>query len=224
MNNIDIKQQEYFSNNLKELMHKNNFTQQALAEKLNTLNIKVGQTTISNWINKNPEKVIIPNQQKIDGLCKVLNCSMSDLIQDVNPPKPHPTFLEVTKKRFPVLGEVAAGKPIWMNEDKDCFVMADAEINADYVLIARGDSMVGIGIKNGDLVFIKKQDIVRNEEVAVVAIDEEATLKRVIYDKLNNKITLKAENPKYEDLVYSGEQLDHIKILGRAVFYQSLIN
>ena len=142
---------------------------------------------------------------------------------DVNPPKPHPTFLEVTKKRFPVLGEVAAGKPIWMNEDKDCFVMADAEINADYVLIARGDSMVGIGIKNGDLMLIKRQDIVRNEKVAVVAIDEEATLKRVIYDKLNNKITLKAENPKYEDLVYTGEQLDHIKILGRAVFYQSLI-
>ena len=219
MDFIDVKKE--FSKNLKEMMHLNKLNQKNLSDRLFDYGLNCSQASISQWCSGTR----FPSDENIiNALCIIFNCQRSDLIPEANPVKPHPTFLEVTKKRFPVLGEVAAGKPIWMNEDKDCFVMADAEINADYVLIARGDSMVGIGIKNGDLVFIKKQDIVRNEEVAVVAIDEEATLKRVIYDKLNNKITLKAENPKYEDLVYSGEQLDHIKILGRAVFYQSLIN
>ena len=215
-----INAKKELSNNLKELMITNRLKQKDMLDELSKMGFEVKQQNLSKWMNGES----FPRDQNIiSAFCVILNCQRSDLIPEANPVKPHPTFLEVTKKRFPVLGEVAAGKPIWMNEDKDCFVMADAEINADYVLIARGDSMVGIGIKNGDLMFIKKQDIVRNEEVAVVAIDEEATLKRVIYDKLNNKITLKAENPKYEDLVYSGEQLDHIKILGRAVFYQSLI-
>ena len=223
MNKNDFTNEEIFSTNLRNLLKENDLTQSMLVSKLKELGIDTQQSTISYWLNKDASKVRIPSMKKLDALCKIFNCSISELIPDVNPPKPHPTFLEVARKRFPVLGEVNAGKPIWEKEDKDCFVMADPQIDADFVVIARGDSMVGIGIKNGDLVFIKKQDIVRNEEVAVVAIDEEATLKRVIYDKLNNKITLKAENPKYEDLVYSGEQLDHIKILGRAVFYQSLI-
>ena len=224
MNKNDFKSEEFFSNNLKNLLQKNNMTQNNLVEKLKEYGIDTGQSTISYWLNKNIEKVRIPAFKKIEILCKIFNCQISDLLLDANPPKPHPSFLEVTKKKFPVLGEVAAGKPIFMYEDKDCFVMADAEINADYCLIARGDSMINIGIKNGDLVFIKKQDMVRNEEVAVVAIDEEATLKRFIYDKLNNRVTLKSENPKYADMIYEGEQIEHIHILGKAVFFQSVIH
>ena len=224
MNENDFKSESYFSNNLKKIMQEQNLTQNNLVEKLKELGIETQQSTISYWLNKNVEKVRIPSTKKINALCKILNCQISDLLLEANQLKPHPSFLEITKKRFPVLGEVAAGKPIFMNEDRDCFVMADAEINADYCLIARGDSMIGLGIKNGDLVFIKNQDMVRNEEIAVVAIDDEATLKRFIFDKLNNKIILKSENPKYDDMVYQGEQLEHIKILGKAVFYQSLIH
>lgn len=224
MNENDFKSEIYFSNNLKKIMQEQNLTQNNLVEKLKELGIDTQQSTISYWLNKNPEKVRIPSTKKINALCQILKCQISDLLLEANPAKPHPSFLEVAKKRFPVLGEVAAGKPIFMNEDRDCFVMADAEINADYCLIARGDSMIGLGIKNGDLVFIKTQDMVRNEEIAVVAIDDEATLKRFFYDKLNEKITLKSENPNYDDLVYQGEQLEHIKVLGKAIFYQSMIH
>ena len=222
MNNAFIENKKYFSENLKEIMKNKNITQKELSSLLAEKGIKKGQTTIATWIARDVSKVSVPTVDVIEALCDILECDKSLLIYTTQ--KPHPSFLEVTKKKFPVLGEVAAGKPIFMNEDRDCFVMADAEINADYCLIARGDSMTGLGIKNGDLVFIKSQDIVRNEEIAVVAIDEEATLKRFFYDKLNNKITLKSENPKYDDMVYQGDQLDHIKVLGKAVFYQSMIH
>ena len=216
---IDIKSE--FSNNFKRFLDENRYKQKDIIDKLKDMGFDIKPQNISRWINGES----FPRDENIIGaLCIIFNCQRSDLIPEANPQKPHPSFLEITKKKFPVLGEVAAGKPIFMYEDKDCFVMADAEINADYCLIARGDSMINIGIKNGDLVFIKKQDMVRNEEVAVVAIDEEATLKRFIYDKLNNRVTLKSENPKYADMIYEGEQIEHIHILGKAVFFQSVIH
>ena len=52
-------------------------------------------------------------------------------------------------------------------------------------------------------------------------IDDEATLKRVYYEKDKNRLTLQAENPKYRPLSYEGEELDHIRILGKAVAFQS---
>ena len=79
----------------------------------------------------------------------------------------------------------------------------------------------GIEIYDGDIVFIRKQSMVDNGEIAAVVIDDEATLKRVNYYPEKNLLILKAENPDYEDLVYTGEQLDHIIILGKAVAFQS---
>ena len=76
-------------------------------------------------------------------------------------------------------------------------------------------------IYDGDIVFIRKQSMVDNGEIAAVVIDDEATLKRVNYYPEKNLLILKAENPDYEDLVYTGEQLDHIIILGKAVAFQS---
>ena len=72
-------------------------------------------------------------------------------------------------------------------------------------------------LMNGDIVFIRKQPEVNDGQIAAVLIEDEATLKRVYYDKPNNVLSLVAENPKYRPFIYSGEQLDHIRILGRAV-------
>ena len=222
MNNAFSDTKKYFSENLRELMRVKNITQKDLIEKLKEKNIEKSQSTISSWISKDIKYIKVPTTDVINALCDILDCNRNVLIPDVSS-KPHPSFLEVTKRKFPVLGEVAAGKPIYMNEDRDCYVMADSEINADYCLIARGDSMVDLGIDDGDLVFIKQTDQLRDGDVGVVAIDDEATLKRVRYDKLNNQITLISENKKYPPMIYKDEQLDHIHILGKAVFYQAII-
>ena len=113
----------------------------------------------------------------------------------------------IETKRFPLLGDIACGKPIVANEEKELYVEAGAGIQADFCLRARGDSMIGARIYDG--------------EIAAVIIDDEATLKRVNYYPEKNLLILKAENSKYEDLIYTGEELNHIRILGKAVAFQS---
>lgn len=127
----------------------------------------------------------------------------------------------ITVKKFPLLGNIACGKPIFADEHFEAYVEAGANIKADFCLRAKGDSMIGARIQDGDIVFIRKQSMVDNGEIAAVVIDDEATLKRVNYYPEKNLLILKAENPDYEDLVYTGEQLDHIIILGKAVAFQS---
>lgn len=132
-------------------------------------------------------------------------------------PNVHP----VTTRRFPVLGSVSCGEPKLMDEEIDVSVDASEEIKADFVLRAKGDSMIGARINDGDLVFVRKQDIVENGEIAVVAIDDEATLKR--FYKYGDLIVLRAENPAYRDQEYTPEQAREIRVLGKAVSFQSVV-
>lgn len=127
----------------------------------------------------------------------------------------------VKMKRFPLLGEIACGEPIFAQEDKENFIMADMDINADFCLTAHGDSMINARIHDGDIVFIKQMPIVDNGDIAAVIIDDEATLKRVYYYPQKNKLVLSPENPKYEPFVYVNEELDQIHILGKAVYFMS---
>lgn len=127
----------------------------------------------------------------------------------------------VSIQRFPLMGDIACGEPIFVNEDRESYIESGTEIEADFCLKAKGDSMINARIYDGDIVFIRKQEIIDNGEIAVVIIDDTATLKRVFFNKENDSIILQAENPKYQPFIYSGEQLDHIHILGKVVAFQS---
>lgn len=124
-------------------------------------------------------------------------------------------------KKFPLLGEIACGEPIFCNEDRESYILAGSNIRADFCLKCKGDSMINARIYDGDIVFIRKQDIVDNGEIAAVVIDDEATLKRVYYDRDKNVVTLVAENPKYTPMIYSGSDLEQIHVLGKAIAFQS---
>lgn len=143
------------------------------------------------------------------------NSSLDELINKYDNLKP------IKLKKFPLLGEIACGKPIFADEDKESFIMADMDINADFCLTAKGDSMINARIQDGDIVFIKEMPMVENGEIAAVIIDDEATLKRVYYYPEKNKLVLQAENPKYEPWVYVNEELNEIRILGKAVYFMS---
>ena len=71
------------------------------------------------------------------------------------------------------------------------------------------------------IVFIKETDIVNNGEIAAVIIDDEVLLKRFYYFKDENLLTLQSENPQYPPKNYKDEQLNHIRVIGRAVAFQS---
>ena len=122
-------------------------------------------------------------------------------------------------KRFPVLGSIACGEPVYMDDEREFYIDSTASVHADFVLIAHGDSMVYARINDGDIVFIHKQEVVENGEIAVIAIDDEATLKR--FYKYANMIVLRAENPAYKDIVFTPEDHKEVRILGKAIAFQS---
>lgn len=122
-------------------------------------------------------------------------------------------------EKIPIVGEIACGTPILTQENITDYADMPKTINADFALICKGDSMVGAGIQDGDIVYIKKQDIVQNGQIAAVIVnsDCEATLKRFYRD--GNKVTLTPENPAYPPMVYVNEEINSLRIVGRAVGY-----
>lgn len=123
--------------------------------------------------------------------------------------------------KYPLLGELACGEPIFMSEERENYVMSGTDIKADFCLIAKGDSMINARIMDGDIVFIRRQPEVENGEIAAVAIDDEATLKRFYRDEETGTITLVAENPAYSPMVFTEESQKNVYILGKAIAFQS---
>ena len=162
----------------------------------------------------------LPKADAVCEIAKALNVSESYLLGTSD--DPHlPSALPYKKLR--VIGEISCGEPIFANDDNDGFFVTDSDIDADFCLIAKGDSMIDARICNGDVVFIKKCDIVENNEIAAVIINDEATLKRVFYYPNEQRIVLAPENKSYKPLVFEGEELEKIHIIGRAVAFKSKI-
>lgn len=126
-------------------------------------------------------------------------------------------------KIVPLLGNIACGEPIFAEEEHGEYVFTSDSIDVDFCLRAQGDSMIGARIYDGDIVFIRRQDMVDDGEIAAVLIGDEATLKRVRYDKEAEILSLYPENPKYKTMHFVGKDLEQIKILGKAVAFQSEI-
>lgn len=131
---------------------------------------------------------------------------------------------KVMMKRFPMLGKIACGKPVMCEQEYETAIDASGEINADFCVTAQGDSMINARIMDGDIVFVREQSIVENGEIAVVIVnDDEVTLKRFYYYPETQRVVLQAENPRYQPMVYENEQLEHIRVLGKAVAFTSAI-
>jgi repressor LexA len=130
-------------------------------------------------------------------------------------------IMPLKKHKIPLLGEIACGEPIFAAEDRESYVEIGTDVRADFCLRANGDSMINARINDGDIVFIRSQPMVENGEIAAVIIGDEATLKRVYYNQAEGQLVLNPENPAYSPLVYTGEQLNSIRILGKAVAFQS---
>lgn len=160
---------------------------------------------IANALDVNPDWIVLKSNDKININKKIDN------------------IFSIKTKKVPLLGDIACGKPIFADENFDYYLDVNINSDIDFCLRCKGDSMINARILDGDIVFIHKQDAVENGEIAAVIIDNEATLKRVNYKPEKNMLILKAENPKYDDFVYIGEELETIKILGKAVAFQSNI-
>lgn len=124
-------------------------------------------------------------------------------------------------KKIPLLGTIACGEPILATENIEALINADENLKADFALRCKGDSMINARIFDGDIVYIREQPDVEDGEIAAVLIGEEATLKRVY--KYPSKVVLRPENPLYDDWVYSKEEMNEVRIIGKAVAFLSAV-
>lgn len=122
-------------------------------------------------------------------------------------------------KKVPLVGTIACGTPLTAVENIEDYIDMSEDVHADFALRCKGDSMINARIFDGDIVYIKQQPDVENGEIAAVLIENEATLKRVFKHK--GSLELRAENPTFKPLYYEGEELNNIRILGRAVAFLS---
>ena len=205
------------ANKLKEMRKAKGLTLESLAEKVGTSRQTIHRYENGTISNIPPEKVVL--------LAEALDTTPTRLM-GWEEQEEFPTFdniIAITTKRLPILGDIACGEPIYASEQYESYAVTDASLDADFCLRAKGDSMIGARILDGDIVFIRSQNSVDNGEIAAVIIGDEATLKRVYYYPSDEKLILSAENPKYAPLVYIGEELNQIKIIGKAISFQSRI-
>ncbi len=126
-----------------------------------------------------------------------------------------------TMYKIPLLGTIACGEPILAQENLEGEVSVPDHIRADFALRCKGDSMINARIFDGDIVYIRHQEQVDNGEIAAVLVEDEATLKRVRL--FEDHIVLSPENPMYKPFTYWGEEMNTIRILGKAVAFTSSI-
>ncbi len=156
-----------------------------------------------------------PKHDTVLELAKIFRCTPAYLMGWEEDSLPQ-SVMYIGKKKLPLLGEIAAGEPIFADEEIEYYSPGE-DSGADFCLRVHGDSMSGVGIKDGDIVFIRKQDCVDEGDIAAVLVDDEATLKRVY--RSEDSVTLVSENPKYKPMVYTKKQCRNIRILGKAVSF-----
>lgn len=161
-----------------------------------------------------------PTAATLRRLADALNCPVELLCADGDMPELRNAqdILPVRRRLLPMLGDIAAGAPIYAEEQYE-MIACDDSLKCDFALRVRGDSMTGARIHDGDIVFIRSQDDVDDGEIAAVLLNDEATLKRVYH--IRNGLQLLPMNPSYAPMVFTFDECDSIRILGKAVGFQS---
>lgn len=110
----------------------------------------------------------------------------------------------------PIIGTVTCGKPIYAQEDIEGNYQLPTAIfgyGEHFLLHAEGDSMIEVGIRNGDLLVVRKTEQAENGQIVVALIGDDATVKT--FYKHSDHVILHPENERYEDIV-----TNNVKILG----------
>ena len=184
--------------------------------------VGVSEGTVQRWESGNIKNL---RYERITKLAEVLEVSPSFLMGFTDNPSTQspPSNIIPMPKTYdvPLIGNIACGQPILAVEDASETVPVPAWVHADFALRCKGDSMINARIFDGDVVYIRRQPQVENGEIAAVRIGDEATLKRVrLFD---DHIALEPENPMYKPLVYWGDEMNQVQILGKAIGFTSMV-
>lgn len=173
------------------------------------------EMTFSDWVNAKT----YPRIDKIEKIANYFHVQKADLVEEKR--KPLKNIVPIERCMVPIIGQIAAGKPILADEHIEAFLPCDTGVHADFGLIVSGDSMIGADIHDGDVVFIRSQPVVDDGQIAAVRIDDDATLKR--FYKNPDGCTLVSMNPQYPPMIFNSDNCDSIQIIGLAVAKYSVI-
>lgn len=130
-----------------------------------------------------------------------------------------PRALELTDtatvrgRSVPLVGRVTAGMPILAQQNiEEYYMLPQNLVGSDevFILSVQGESMIEAGILDGDFVIVRRQSHAENGDIVVAMIDDEATVKRIFYEK--TRVRLQPENPTMQP-IYARE----VTVLGRVI-------
>ena len=175
-------------------------------------------------VNPKTQLPLTPTLPALKKLATGMGISLSELIsvaddmpvslvsdEPENGSNPIPTNVQPmpTMQQIPRIGMIACGDPLLAQQNIEGYDNVPEYVKCDFTLVCRGDSMINARIFDGDIVCIREQPEV------------EATLKRVkIFD---DHIVLEPENPMYKPLVFWGEEMNTVRILGKATHFISAL-
>lgn len=185
---------------LKQLRKQHGYSQEEIAQRFNYKSF----TTVQKW----EDGTSTPPAGVLSGLAELYKISVDELLRSKK------SFV-----RVPVIGVVRGGSPI------DAFEQIISEYDVElsdrpedyFYLRVVGDSMINARIHEGDDVFVHKQSTVSSGDIAVVLIEDEATLKRVFLR--GEKLILQPENQRYQPMEFSAKQIEEkrISIIGKVL-------
>lgn len=175
----------------------------------------VSRATVFRYEKGDIEKV--PGSM-LEPLAKVLHTTPAYLMGWENNPLPADAYPYNPTHRIPILGRISAGLPLYAEEHIEGWTYTELNGGAEYfALRVHGDSMDALGIKDGYLVDVRRQDMVENGEVAIVMVgDDEATMKRFYQDDDTVTLMPQSTNPAHMPQIYNLKETP-IRVIGKVV-------
>lgn len=208
-----------FAKRLRELLNASNMTQTELSKRSG-----ISKSSISRYLKGDWEA----KQDSVYAIARVANVNEAWLMgYDVPMRKESPAPVTLPSNILPMpsfvdkprLGVIACGEPILAEQNIQSYDKVPEWVKCDFTLVCKGDSMTGAYISDGAVVCIRSQPEVEDGQIAAVIIDGlecEATLKRVKY--FPDHIELRPENPSYRPLSFWDEEMNRVRVIGRAVY------
>ena len=206
----DRNSKKILAENIRHYMERNNKTRNEMCMALG-----VKYTTFTDRVNAKT----YPRIERIEQIAACFGIETSALLEDPSRlPAGAIPYQKQPTQPIPLVGIVSCGVPLLAEDNIEGYIetpLTDMTTGEVYFwLRATGDSMVNVGIHEGDLLLIRQQNDVDSGDIAVVAVnDDDATLKRVI--KKENAIILQPENPAYETKIFVGKEMETVHIRGR---------
>lgn len=190
-----------YGDKLRELRKIEGWTQEEVAKR-----IGVSKQTYSHYENEKRK----PSLDTIKELAAVYSVKLDDIFTEND----EQSQFEVSPLvNLPIVGRISCGNGIVAIEDIEGYEpVPKSWLNGGtyFFLRAKGDSMIGARINDGDLLLIRQQEDVEDSEIAAVYVDGEAKLKRVF--KRDGNLILQSENTNYPpQIIKSGD----VKIIGK---------